>query len=82
MVILLDGRPGAYLERGGRRLLTFTTDAGDLRRVAEAVAALARRRRFQPATVNGAPVERTPLGDALVAAGFVPTYRGLALRRP
>ena len=47
------------------------------------MASLARRvRRLSPATVDGRPVEATPLGRALAGAGFVPSYRGMVLRRP
>ncbi len=82
-VVLLDGRLGAFVERGGRRLLAFTEEPDSLEAIAGAVAGLARRlRHFSPATVDGAPVEGTPLGRALASAGFVPSYRGMALRRP
>jgi ATP-dependent Lhr-like helicase len=81
-VILLEGRLGAFIERGGRRLLCFDDDPAALDAIAAALAALARRLcRLHPATVDGSPVEGTPLGRALAGAGFVPSYRGLALRR-
>ena len=82
-VLLADGRLAAFVERGGRRLLTFLDDPGALGAVAGALAALARRvRRLSPATVDGRQVEATPLGVALAGAGFVPSYRGMVLRRP
>ncbi len=82
-VVLVDGRLGAFVERGGRRLLAFTEGADALEAIAGAVAGLARRlRHVSPVTVDGTSVEGTPLGRALVAAGFVPSYRGMVLRRP
>ena len=82
-VVLLDGRLAAFVERGGRRLLDFVESPEDLEATAGALAGLARRlRRFSPATVNGRAIEGTALGRALAGAGFVPSYRGMILRRP
>lgn len=82
-VVLDEGRLCAFVERGGHRLLTFEAGPEAPEAVARALAALARRtRRLSPGTVDGAPAEGTPLGRALLAAGFVPSYRGLVLRRP
>jgi len=51
--------------------------------VAGALAGLTRRlRRRVLSTVDGAPAESSVLAAALTAAGFVPSYRGMALRRP
>ena len=81
-MVLLDGRLGAFVERGGRRLLAFVAERDALEAIAAAVAGLAGRlRHLSPVTVDGDPVEATPLGRALAAAGFVPSYRGLVLRR-
>lgn len=83
-VVLLDGMPVLYLERGGRGLLTF---AGPEPRWTEpAVAMLAdhlragtgRRRAIE--RVDGAPAEDSPLAPALRAAGFAADLRGLTLR--
>ena len=82
-VILLTGRLGAFVERGGRRLLTFCDDEDDRAAVADALAGLGRRlRRRVLSTVDGAPAESSVLAAALTAAGFVPSYKGMALRRP
>jgi ATP-dependent Lhr-like helicase len=82
-VILLDGRPAAFVERGGRRVLDFSDDPQEQTAVADALAALCRRlRRRVVTTVDGAPAEASRLAGALAAAGFVPSYRGMSLRRP
>ncbi len=77
-VVLLGGSLAAFVERGGRRVVTF----GDaLEQVAAALADLGRRRhRLLLTTVDGRPAAETPLGDALRAAGFATAVRGLAWR--
>jgi ATP-dependent Lhr-like helicase len=82
-VVLSDGDPAAFLERGGRSVHTYTSDPGGLDEVAAALAGLATRRtdRRAVATVDGDPADSTPLGEALRAHGFVASYRGLTLPR-
>ncbi len=82
-VILLAGRLEAFVERGGHRVLTFSDDQDDRAAVAEALAGLGRRlRRRVLSTVNGESAETSVLAATLAAAGFVPSYKGMALRRP
>ena len=78
-VILIDGRLAAFVERDGRKVLTF---ADDPVAVAAALADLAERtgRRRVISTVDGEPAQQTPLGAALLTAGFVASYKGLAHR--
>jgi ATP-dependent Lhr-like helicase len=77
-VVLLDGSLAAFVERGGRRLVTY---GDELEPVAAALADLGRRRhRLLLTTVDGRPVAETPLGDALSAVGFATALRGLAWR--
>jgi ATP-dependent helicase Lhr and Lhr-like helicase len=77
-VVLLGGALAAFVERGGRRVVTY----GDaLEQVAAALADLGRRRhRLLLTTVDGKPAAETSLGDALRAAGFATALRGLAWR--
>jgi ATP-dependent helicase Lhr and Lhr-like helicase len=83
-VVLVDGAPALYLERGGRGLLTF--DAPDERALERAVPALAdwiradRRRRATIERVDGEPVFGTPVERLLLEAGFRTDLRGLVLR--
>ncbi len=81
-VILRDGALALFVERGGRRLVTFTADPDELAAVAPALADLVRRRfrRAEVETVDGRPVGETPLGDVLREQGFVTSYKGLVLR--
>ncbi|MFQ5947320.1 MAG: DEAD/DEAH box helicase, partial [Acidimicrobiia bacterium] len=81
-VVLVAGRPAAFLERGGRRALTLTDDPGALDAVADALGDLAesRLRRMAIETIDGAPAEHTPLGQALRNADFAPSFKGLAYR--
>jgi ATP-dependent Lhr-like helicase len=85
MVVLVDGALTLYVERGGRTLLTFADDE----RLTPACLALAdavRRGALGRLTVERADGEQllgagsTPLRQALQAAGFVTTPRGLRIR--
>jgi ATP-dependent Lhr-like helicase len=85
-VILVDGVAVLYVERGGKGLGTFPA-ADDPARAALAVAALGgllgdgRLRELVLARVDGAPLApEHPWRARLVDAGFVPGYRGMALR--
>ncbi|MFC4242468.1 ATP-dependent helicase [Gryllotalpicola reticulitermitis] len=83
LVTLVDGALVLYLERGGRTVLAFSDAPGILAAAAASVAQLVRRggtARLAIESANGAFVLGTPLGDALAAAGFNETPRGLRLR--
>ena len=75
-VVLIDGELAAFVERGGKRVLTFSGDPGV---IAGALAEAAERRQMIT-TVDGKPAATTPLGRALLEAGFVESYKGLARR--
>ena len=80
-VVLVDGAALAYLERGGRSLLTFEgADADD--RWARALADLVssgRVRRLQISKVDGDRVAASAHARTLRSAGFADGYRGLSL---
>jgi len=82
LVVLVDGSLGVYVERGGKSVLTFTDDPDRLRAAADSLTATIRRAggRLRVEKIDGAFALGTPLGDALVAAGFAPTPQGLRLR--
>lgn len=88
LVVLVDGTLVLYLERGGRTVLTFTDDEGDLRLAAGRLADTVRDGRLGRITLVRADgeelltggVDSTALGRALTAVGFAPTPRGLRLR--
>ena len=87
LVVLVDGAPALYVERGGRTTLTFTADGGALRAAAAALGEAVRAGRTGRLTidrVDGVPVLggalHGELGRALVAEGFTPTPSGLRLR--
>ncbi|WP_338072909.1 ATP-dependent helicase [Aeromicrobium phoceense] len=82
LVVVHDGRPVVYLERGGRSALTFTDDATALAAAAASLVQTVRRGRLGRVTVqtaDGEPVASTPLGEALAAAGFEAHLKGLRL---
>ncbi|PZS33986.1 MAG: hypothetical protein DLM58_06660 [Pseudonocardiales bacterium] len=83
LVVLVDGGCVIYVERGGRTLLSFTDDVTGLQPAADALALAVRDGalgKLQVERADGAPIVSSPLGDALEAAGFRPTPRGLRLR--
>jgi ATP-dependent Lhr-like helicase len=89
LVVLVEGSLVLYVERGGRTLLTFTDDLRELTAAATELTAAVRRGALGRLTVERADGETIlrrvegrsdPLRDALEAAGFVVTPRGLRLR--
>ena len=81
--MLHDGALVLYLERGGKKVLVFDDRSGPAGRRS--------RRRWPPRcgraaisrltieTVGGQPVAASPLGEALLEAGFERTIKGVRL---
>ena len=90
LVVLVDGELVWFLERGGRSLLNFSSDEEAQRAAAGALTELVGSGRVGGVLVeklDGVPVlessahpDRRVTADALVAAGFARTPRGLRLR--
>jgi ATP-dependent Lhr-like helicase len=86
-VVLRDGEPLLYLERGGRTLQTLP-GFDDPSAAADAIAALvtlSERGRFRSLRierVDGEPVSASRLAPMLATAGFRPGYRGYSVPRP
>ncbi len=83
LVVLADGQLVLYVERGGKTLLSWTSDPELLDPAAGALAAAVRDGALGRLTVeraDGAGVYDSPLARALETAGFRPTPRGLRLR--
>jgi len=83
LVVLIDGVLSLYLERGGKTLLTFTDDTGDLLQAATALAELVRSGAVDKLAiekVNGQFVLGTDAGTAFESAGFGATPHGVRLR--
>ncbi|HEX6756561.1 MAG TPA: hypothetical protein VF109_11540, partial [Mycobacteriales bacterium] len=84
LVILVDGDLTLYVERGGKTLLSWTEDPAALQAAADALALAVREGGLGRLAVERADGESllaaSPLSDALEAAGFRPTPRGLRLR--
>ncbi|MDR1265856.1 MAG: DEAD/DEAH box helicase [Propionibacteriaceae bacterium] len=90
LVALINGELAAFVERGGRTVLTWRRDRAGLAAVARAMAAAVhdgRIDRLTVKTIDGrsvlAPSAATAAGlvPALVAAGFILGPHGLRLRR-
>ena len=86
LVVLVGGQLAWFVERGGRSLLGFTTNAETHNAAAAALADLVTGRRIAALLVeriDGVPVlenRASPAATALVVAGFSRTPRGLRLR--
>ncbi len=83
VVVLVDGSLALYVERGGRTLLTFTSEPSRIQPAVDALALAVRDGALGKLTVERADGEHilgSPLSSALEAAGFHATPRGLRLR--
>jgi ATP-dependent Lhr-like helicase len=81
-VVLDQGHLVAYLERGGRSILTFPETAAN-QRWAEALTTLVkdgRLRSLEITRIDTVPARESAHHPALLAAGFVGGYRGLIYR--
>jgi ATP-dependent Lhr-like helicase len=83
LVVVVDGTPALYVERGGRSLLSFTEDQQTLRAGAQALSRAVREGWLGQLAVQRADGERaltSELSDILQEAGFRATPKGLRLR--
>ena len=83
IVVLVDGALVLYVERGGKTTLLFDDTEASMLPAARALSDVIRRGRISTLTietVGGEFVLGTPFGEALTAAGFSATPRGLRLR--
>jgi len=83
LVVLVDGALVLYVERGGKSLLTWPSEDDILQPAVDALALAVREGALGKLTVeraDGASILTSPLGQALEAAGFHATPRGLRLR--
>ncbi|HWD61595.1 MAG TPA: DEAD/DEAH box helicase [Humibacter sp.] len=83
IVVLVDGALVLYVERGGKTTLLFDRAEESMLPATRALADVIRRGRISTLTietVGGEFVLGTPFGEALTAAGFNASPRGLRLR--
>jgi ATP-dependent Lhr-like helicase len=83
LVVLARGELVLYVERGGKTLLSWSSDPEILEPAARALAAAGQAGALGRLTVeraDGETVYDSPLASALETAGFRPTPRGLRLR--
>ncbi|MGH3631064.1 MAG: Lhr family helicase, partial [Sciscionella sp.] len=83
LTVLVDGTPVLYLERGGRSLLSFSTDPRQLAVAASALAETVRSGRLAQLTVrraDGASAHSSAVAHILSEAGFRATPQGFRLR--
>ncbi len=77
-VVLVDGEPAVYLERGGKSLVGFEAASRDDRWVDPLVELVrsGRVRTLEIAKIDGEPASDSPLAETLAGAGFVKAYKG------
>ncbi|WP_236788734.1 ATP-dependent helicase [Amycolatopsis sp. GM8] len=83
LVVLADGVPALYVERGGKSLLSFSDDDTVLRSAAQALSRAVREGWLGQLAVQRADGEQaltSALADVLRDAGFRATPKGLRLR--
>jgi ATP-dependent Lhr-like helicase len=83
LVVTVDGELVLYVERGGRTLLSYVDDVELLARATKALADAVHAGALGSMSVeraDGESIHESPLRDALTAAGFRATPRGLRLR--
>jgi ATP-dependent helicase Lhr and Lhr-like helicase len=83
LVVLVDGRLVAYVERGGRTVLLFSAADEDRVRAAAGLAGLVRAGGMPQLVVekvDGEYALGSPFGKQLEGAGFAATPKGLRLR--
>jgi ATP-dependent Lhr-like helicase len=83
LVVLVDGTPALYVERGGKSLLSFTEEPAHLQAAARTLAAAVKDGRLGPLAVeraDGGDALGSALGAVLADAGFRATPKGMRLR--
>ena len=82
LVVMVDGELAVYVERGGKTVLTFTTDEEALAAASVSLAGIVRTGlgKLRIEQVDGSSITGSPLGVALSDAGFTATPRGLSMR--
>ncbi len=82
-MVVANGVAAAYVERGGRSMLTFEGAAADPGTWIEALVAAHKEGRVPRLTVeriDNEPARTSPYAEALRSAGFADGYRGLTLK--
>src|SRR5205085_1460243 len=81
-VVLQNGSPAAYLERGAKSLLTFEAAEGDGAWIDALIGLVkeGRIRKIELQRIDGVPAAESPLASRLHEAGFAEGYKGLSAR--
>jgi ATP-dependent Lhr-like helicase len=83
-VVLVDGHPAIFLERGGKSLVSFPMArvtsrwVDELKRLVET----GMLKRLEISKIDGDPASASTLSDVLVEHGFVKAYKGLTWHGP
>ncbi len=83
-VVLVDGRPAVFVDRGAKSLVSFPAALDSSRWVDELKQLVSSRvlRLLEIAKIDGEPASASPLAETLVDQGFVKAYKGLTWNGP
>jgi ATP-dependent helicase Lhr and Lhr-like helicase len=79
-VVMVDGKLALFVERGGRSMLSFSTEPDELGLAVETMTFAVKDgglERLSIEKVDGRSVFETPLAPVLLQAGFTESPRGL-----
>lgn len=84
LVVLVDGHPVFFLEKGGKKLTTFgrAEEPSSLEAAIDGLREVARQKRgrsLKLQEIDGEPARKSPLASRLLAAGFRVDLQGLIL---
>ncbi|MEM8906039.1 MAG: hypothetical protein AAGF02_20240 [Actinomycetota bacterium] len=81
-VVLVDGQAHAYLERGGRSVVTFPGAVDDDRWIGalQALVKDGQLRQVEARKIDGEPWDESPVTERLLDHGFQPGYQGPVFR--
>lgn len=84
LVVLVDGHPVFFLEKGGKKLTTFgrAEEPSSLEAAIDGLREIARQKRgrsLKLQEIDGEPARKSPLASRLLAAGFRVDLQGLIL---
>ncbi len=83
-VVLVDGHPAIFVERGGKSLVSFPIALETSRWVDElkGLVEAGTIRTLEISKIDGEPASESSLSHILIAAGFVKAYKGLTWHGP
>ena len=79
-MLLVDGIPWVYIERGGTSLATFESSSVDWAPALAAAVDAGSLGDLEIGSIDGEPIGESACSEDLIAAGFTRGYKGLVRR--